>query len=125
MSRAQRPGLRRRARSRRAARGARRRWVDAGRIAGAVLLVERRGDASAACRGGRAGRTRRATLPMRADSIFRIYSMTKPIVSVALMMLVERGQAAAAPTRSRRYLPEFADAMRVGIERRVRPSARR
>ena len=32
-------------------------------------------------------------IPMRVDAIFRIYSMTKPIVSVAVMLLVERGQS--------------------------------
>jgi CubicO group peptidase (beta-lactamase class C family) len=44
---------------------------------------------------------------MAADALFRIYSMTKPIVSVAVMMLVERGQVLlGAPVAH--YLPEFA-----------------
>jgi CubicO group peptidase (beta-lactamase class C family) len=43
---------------------------------------------------------------MALDSLFRIYSMTKPIVSVAVMMLVERGQVLlGAPVA--KYLPEF------------------
>ncbi|NVO05752.1 MAG: beta-lactamase family protein [Rhodoferax sp.] len=44
---------------------------------------------------------------MAADALFRIYSMTKPIVSVAVMQLVERGQVLlGAPVAH--YLPEFA-----------------
>lgn len=45
--------------------------------------------------------------PMRTDSIFRIYSMTKPIVSVAAMMLVEQGKLLLGDPVSR-YLTEFA-----------------
>lgn len=45
--------------------------------------------------------------PMAVDSIFRIYSMTKPIVSVAVMMLVEQGRVLLGDAVSR-YLPEFA-----------------
>jgi CubicO group peptidase (beta-lactamase class C family) len=45
---------------------------------------------------------------MALDSLFRIYSMTKPLVSVALMMLAERGQVLlGAPVA--KYLPEFAE----------------
>jgi CubicO group peptidase (beta-lactamase class C family) len=44
---------------------------------------------------------------MAADSLFRIYSMTKPIVSVAVMMLVERGQVLLGDPVAK-YLPEFA-----------------
>jgi CubicO group peptidase (beta-lactamase class C family) len=44
---------------------------------------------------------------MRDDAIFRIYSMTKPIVSVAAMMLMEQGRLLLADPVSR-YLPEFA-----------------
>jgi CubicO group peptidase (beta-lactamase class C family) len=45
--------------------------------------------------------------PMTTDSIFRIYSMTKPIVSVALMMLYEQGKVLLADPVAK-YLPEFA-----------------
>ena len=51
---------------------------------------------------------------MREDSIFRIYSMTKPLVSVAAMMLVEEGVLGLHEPISK-YLPEFKD-MKVGIE---------
>ncbi|NBQ86123.1 MAG: class A beta-lactamase-related serine hydrolase [Betaproteobacteria bacterium] len=45
--------------------------------------------------------------PMRRDSIFRIYSMTKPLVSVAIMMLMERGQLLLSDPVSR-FIPAFA-----------------
>jgi len=51
---------------------------------------------------------------MALDSIFRIYSMTKPIVSVAAMTLVEEGKLTLAEPISK-YLPEFKDMM-VGVE---------
>ncbi len=47
------------------------------------------------------------TRPMRIDSIFRIYSMTKPITSVAAMMLLEEGRIGLDDPVDR-YLPEFA-----------------
>jgi CubicO group peptidase (beta-lactamase class C family) len=53
--------------------------------------------------------------PMRADDIFRIYSMTKPIVSVAAMMLVEEGKLLLEAPVSR-YIPAFKD-QKVGIEK--------
>ncbi|MEO6022345.1 MAG: serine hydrolase [Burkholderiales bacterium] len=53
--------------------------------------------------------------PMTNDAIFRIYSMTKPIVSVAAMMLVEEGKLSLEEPIST-YLPEFKD-MKVGIEK--------
>ena len=46
--------------------------------------------------------------PMREDAVFRIWSMTKPITSVALMMLVEQGQV-DLDTPATHYLPELAD----------------
>ena len=47
-------------------------------------------------------------VPMELDSIFRIYSMTKPIVSVAVMQLMERGQLLLSDPVGK-YLPEFAN----------------
>ena len=46
--------------------------------------------------------------PMALDSIFRIYSMTKPVVSVAIMMLMERGKLLLSDPVAK-YLPEFAN----------------
>ena len=54
-------------------------------------------------------------LPMRTDSIFRIYSMTKPIVSVALLMLIELGRLSLRDPVAK-FLPEFAD-VKLGVER--------
>ena len=48
--------------------------------------------------------------PIKADTIFRIYSMTKPVTSVAAMMLFEKGLIRLEHPVSR-YLPEFADVM--------------
>jgi CubicO group peptidase (beta-lactamase class C family) len=53
--------------------------------------------------------------PMQIDSIFRIYSMTKPVVSVAIMMLVEEGRLFLADPLSK-YVPAFADP-KVAVER--------
>jgi len=52
--------------------------------------------------------------PMKLDSIFRIYSMTKPIVSITLMQLVEEGRLQISDPVSK-YLPEIG-AMKVGTE---------
>jgi CubicO group peptidase (beta-lactamase class C family) len=53
--------------------------------------------------------------PMQNDSIFRIYSMTKPVVSVAIMMLVEEGRLFLADPLSK-YVPAFADP-KIAVER--------
>jgi CubicO group peptidase (beta-lactamase class C family) len=53
--------------------------------------------------------------PMARDSIFRIYSMTKPLVSVATMMMVEEGKLLLEAPVSR-YIPAFAD-VKVGVEK--------
>ena len=53
--------------------------------------------------------------PMQIDLIFRIYSMTKPVVSVAIMMLVEEGRLFLADPLSK-YVPAFADP-KVAVER--------
>jgi CubicO group peptidase (beta-lactamase class C family) len=52
---------------------------------------------------------------MRKDSIFRIYSMTKPIVSVAVMMLVEEGRLQITEPVSK-YIPELKN-LKVGVEK--------
>src|SRR5437870_4573510 len=83
-------------------------------IPGAVLVIARFGRVGYAEAFG--WRDREAKAPMTLDSIFRIASMTKPITSVAAMMLAEEGRIEiAAPVAD--YLPEFAE-MTVGVERR-------
>ena len=64
--------------------------VEAGRIPGAVILVMRHGKIAYFEAFGLENTGNGAV--MRKDSIFRIYSMTKPIVSVAVMMLWEEGR---------------------------------
>ena len=54
--------------------------------------------------------------PMTMDAIFRIYSMTKPIVTVAAMMLVEEGRLALEDPVSK-YIPAFAN-VKVGVEKK-------
>jgi CubicO group peptidase (beta-lactamase class C family) len=87
--------------------------IDRGRIPGAVMLIARDGRVVYERALGR--QDPKAATPMRADALFRIYSMTKPIVSVAAMMLVERGRMQLADPVSR-YLPEFKN-LKVGVER--------
>jgi CubicO group peptidase (beta-lactamase class C family) len=65
------------------------RYVAPGKIAGAITLVARRGKVAWLSALGLMDRERGK--PMRLDTIFRIYSMTKPVTSVALMTLYERG----------------------------------
>ena len=65
------------------------RYVDQGRLAGALTLVARGGEVAHLGVVGAADIAR--GIPLKEDSIFRIYSMTKPLTSVAIMMLVEQG----------------------------------
>lgn len=78
--------------------------VDRQHIPGAVVMVARQGRIGLF---EAIGQQDPATgTPMRTDSIFRIYSMTKPLVSVAIMMLVERGRLLVSDPVSR-WLPEY------------------
>ncbi len=87
--------------------------VDAGRIPGAVVVVGRNGKVAWQQSVGKLDPARPD--PMAADSIFRIYSMTKPLVSVATMMLAEEGKLILeAPVA--RYIPSFAN-VKVGVEK--------
>ncbi len=65
------------------------RYVDPGKLAGALTLVARGGEVAHLGVVGAADIAR--VVPLKEDAIFRIYSMTKPLTSVAIMMLVERG----------------------------------
>ena len=79
--------------------------IDRQRLPGAVVLVARHGKVALF---ERLGVQDPATgEPMATDSIFRIYSMTKPLVSVAIMMLMEQGQLLLCDPVAK-YLPEFA-----------------
>jgi CubicO group peptidase (beta-lactamase class C family) len=88
------------------------REVDARHVPGVSMLI---------ARGGKLGYRRDIGAlrpdgpPMPGDAIFRIYSMTKPIVSVALMMLVEEGRLFIADPVTK-FIPQFADP-KVGVEK--------
>jgi CubicO group peptidase (beta-lactamase class C family) len=75
-------------------------------IPGAVILIARKG--KIAMFEAHGFRDREAKAPMKTDTIFRIASMTKPIVSVAAMILVEEGKLSLADKVSK-YIPAFAD----------------
>jgi CubicO group peptidase (beta-lactamase class C family) len=89
-------------------------YVDAGQLPGAVVLIARHDKVAYVQAFGY--RDREAKAAMTVDSIFRIASMTKPIVSVGAMMLVEEGKLDLAAPVSQ-YLPEFKD-LQVGVEKR-------
>jgi CubicO group peptidase (beta-lactamase class C family) len=83
-----------------------RRYLDSGRFPGTQTLIYRRGHIAHSAVQGFADLERKA--PMKDDTIFRIYSMTKPITSVAFMMLVEEGRV-ALDEPVHRYIPEWKD----------------
>ena len=80
-------------------------YVDDGRLAGVMTLVARRGQVVHWDAVGL--RDVEAADPLEPDDIFRIYSMTKPITSVAAMILVEQGKVALDDPVSK-FVPEFA-----------------
>ncbi|MHA6792646.1 serine hydrolase domain-containing protein [Pseudonocardia bannensis] len=83
-----------------------RRYVDDGRLAGWTIAVARRGRVAHLSHYG--SRDLEAGLSVEADTLWRIYSMTKPITSVAALMLYERGALELTDPVSR-YIPSFAD----------------
>jgi CubicO group peptidase (beta-lactamase class C family) len=89
-------------------------YVDAGQLPGAVVLIVR--DDKVAYFRAFGYQDREKQIAMQPDSIFRIASMTKPIVTVAAMTLVEEGKLDLAAPVSQ-YLPEFKD-LQVGTEQR-------
>src|ERR1700677_1367768 len=80
--------------------------IERRRFPGAVSLIARRGEIAWSNVQGVLDPQSGAAMP--ADAIFRIYSMTKPIVSVAVMMLVEEGKLFLTDFLHR-YIPEFGD----------------
>jgi CubicO group peptidase (beta-lactamase class C family) len=89
------------------------RYIAENKLSGAVCLVARRGSVAYFETFGMADKE--AAKPMRKDAIFRIYSMTKAVTGVAVMMLYEEGRFNLSDPVSR-YLPEFAH-MKVAIEK--------
>src|ERR1700722_19037571 len=87
--------------------------IATGKIPGAVVVIQQHGHPIYfESFGVRDVESRR---PMTADSIFRLYSMSKPITSVAAMMLVDDGKLRLDDPLSK-YIPAFAEA-KVGVEK--------
>jgi CubicO group peptidase (beta-lactamase class C family) len=84
-------------------------YVDDGRLPGWLALVSRRGEIAHLSAYG--ARDLASEAPVETDTLFRIYSMSKPVTSVAAMMLYEEGAFELTDPVSR-YIPSFAD-MRV------------
>jgi CubicO group peptidase (beta-lactamase class C family) len=80
------------------------RYVDSGALPGILTLIWRRGAVRYQDMAGMMELER--GLAMREDALFRIYSMTKPITAVALLMLMEEGKIALADPVER-YIPGF------------------
>ena len=87
------------------------REIDKGTVPGVTVLVARRGQIGWFEALGR--QSPAAAAPMARDSIFRIFSMTKPIVSVAIMALIEDGHLLLSDAVAK-FIPEFAS-QQVGI----------
>ncbi|MEA2896508.1 MAG: hypothetical protein QOJ84_2123 [Bradyrhizobium sp.] len=100
------------------------REIDKGTIPGVTTMVARRGQIGWFEALGRQNPAQSA--PMTRDSIFRIFSMTKPIVSVGIMQLVEDGFLLLGEPLAK-YIPEFAET-KVGVQSggklELRPLAR-
>lgn len=88
--------------------------IERGKIPGAVALVARKGRIAYYETFG--VRDPATGAPMAKDAIFRIYSMTKPMTSVAVMMLQEEGRLVLSD-RVSKFLPQLAN-LQVAVERR-------
>jgi CubicO group peptidase (beta-lactamase class C family) len=88
------------------------REIDKGTLPGATVMVARRGQIGWFEALGRQGPD--AATPMAHDTLFRVFSMTKPIVSVGIMMLLEDGHFVLNDPVAK-FIPEFAG-QKVGIE---------
>jgi CubicO group peptidase (beta-lactamase class C family) len=80
--------------------------IEDGTLPGSLTLVWRRGRLAHQSLLGAIDMGRR--LPMREDAIFRLYSMTKPVTAVALLMLMEEGRI-SLDDKVARFIPAFAD----------------
>lgn len=86
--------------------------IDKGTTPGVTIMVARRGQIGWFDALGR--QSPESEAPMAQNSIFRIFSMTKPIVSTGIMMLHEDGQLLLTDPLAK-FIPEFAD-QKVGVE---------
>jgi CubicO group peptidase (beta-lactamase class C family) len=85
--------------------------IDAHDITGAVTLVARHGQLAWVDAQGVQDLDTKA--PMKRDSLFRMASMTKPVIGTAMMMMIEEGKVSVTDPVSK-FIPEFKD-MKVGI----------
>jgi CubicO group peptidase (beta-lactamase class C family) len=88
--------------------------IAAGKIPGAIILIQHHGKPVYFRTFGKRDVT--TSVPMTADTIFPLHSVTKTITSVAAMMLVDRGKIGLSDPVSK-YIPSFAG-MKVGVERK-------
>ncbi len=94
------------------------RWIDRGTIAGASMMIARRGTIVYAEQVGRMSKETDEAL--RSDAIFRVYSMTKPIVCTALMTLYEEGRFQLI-TPLATFIPAFANVKVLQQDKEVAP----
>jgi CubicO group peptidase (beta-lactamase class C family) len=88
------------------------REIDKGTLPGATVMVARRGQIAWFDALGK--QSPAAATPMARNTIFRIFSMTKPIVSIGIMALLEDGHFVLSDPVAK-FIPEFAD-QKVGVE---------
>ncbi len=88
------------------------REIDKGTMPGATVMVARAGQIAWFDALGKQDPAK--STPMTKETIFRIFSMTKPIVSIAVMMLLEEGHFLLDDPLAK-FIPEFAD-QKVGVE---------
>ncbi len=87
--------------------------IATGKIPGAIILIQQHGQPVYSENFGL--RDVATGQPMTADTIFRLYSMSKPVTSVAAMMLVDDGKLSLSDPVSK-YIPDFAN-IKVGVEK--------
>ena len=90
------------------------------KIPGAIMMIQRNG--KTAYYNSFGVRDPGTKAPMTPSTIFRIYSMSKPITTVAAMMLVEQGKLQLDDPLSK-YIPAFAN-VKVGVEKKVKTARR-
>ncbi len=88
------------------------REIEKGTVPGVTVMVARRGQIGWFEALGKQGPA--SSAPMAHNTIFRIFSMTKPIVSIGIMMLIEDGHFLLGDPVAK-FIPEFAD-LKVGVE---------
>lgn len=96
------------------------RYVDEGRIAGAITMVSRHGKLVHYEAVGNRG-IDKDTTPLQKDDLFRIYSMTKPITAVALMQLYEQGKFQLSDPISK-FVPELTELSVLGEDGELTPA---